>query len=68
LKCPVQDVVGGVVKLENVVVDFCAGVVGLFAQSKPILNPSVDGKKEFSGEEFIKGNFIAEAFLLLADE
>jgi hypothetical protein len=54
--------------LENAVVDFCAGVVGLFAQSKPKLNPSVNGENEFSSEEFIEGNLIVEACLVLADK
>ncbi len=68
MKGLVQDFIDGVIKLENPVVDFCMGVVGLFARSKPMLNPSVNGKKEFSSKEFIKGNLIAEAFLVLADE
>jgi hypothetical protein len=68
LKGPVQDFINGVVELKNAVVDFCAGVVGLFAQAKPMLNPSVDGKKEFSGEEFVKGDLFTKAFLAPADE
>jgi hypothetical protein len=33
-----------------------------------MLDPSVDDKKEFIREEFIKGNSIAEAILVPADE
>jgi hypothetical protein len=68
LKGPVQDFVDGVVKLENPVVDFCAGVVGLLARSKPTVNPSVDSKNEFSSKELVESNSIAEAFLVPADK
>jgi hypothetical protein len=51
LEVPVQDFVNGVIKLENVVVDFYAGVVGLFTHLKPMLNPFVDGKMELSGKK-----------------
>ncbi len=62
MKGPIQDFVDDVVILENAILDFCAGVIGVFARSKPMLNPSVNGKKEISGKEFVEDNSIAVAF------
>jgi hypothetical protein len=68
LKGLVQDFIDGIDKLEDLVIDFCMGAVGFFPQAKPTLDPSVDGKKEFSRVEFIEGNLIAEVVLVLADK
>ncbi len=50
MKGPIQDFNNGIVELEDVVVELCTGVVGLFAGAKPMLDPSVDGKRNLAAK------------------